>query len=65
MSYQEKRSIVNIITTLLVTGLYYTYVFQTNDISGMSTEELLRFWSKAMLIVIPVMIVSKIVVHIN
>ena len=30
----------------------------------MSTEELLRFWSKAMLIVIPVMIVSKIVVHI-
>lgn len=64
MSYQEKRSIVNIITTLLVTGLYYTYVFQTNDISGMSTEELLRFWSKAMLIVIPVMIVSKIVVHI-
>jgi len=64
MSYQEKKNVVNIVSTLLITGGYFWYVTQSGPAPDLSTEELLKFWAKSMLILIPVSIVGKIIVHI-
>ncbi len=64
MSYQEKKNIVNIIGTLLISGIYFWYILQSHDGTNMTTDELLRFWASSLLILIPVTIVSKIVIHI-
>ena len=60
MYYQEKKSIVNMISTLLVYGIYYWIVFQKYDGVVMSPEEQLQFWGKTMLLIIPIAIASKI-----
>ncbi len=62
MDYQEKRSIVNILSTIVVFSVYYWFVFERFDAQVMTTDEQLQFWSKAILIAIPVSIVSKVVV---
>jgi len=64
MSFQEKRNIVNIISTLLISGIYFWYVFQSHPEASMSTDELLSFWATTLLILIPVTIVAKIIIHI-
>lgn len=64
MSYQEKRSILNMISSVLISGIYFWYVFQGDPTAGMSSEELLYFWGKSILILIPVTIVAKIVIAI-
>lgn len=64
MSYQEKRSILNMVSTVLISGIYFWYVFKGNPTVGMSAEELLYFWGKSILILIPVTIVAKIVIAI-
>lgn len=40
------------------------YVLQSGPAPDLSTEELLKFWAKSLLILIPVSIVGKIIVHI-
>ncbi len=64
MYYQEKKSIVNIISTLLIYGIYYWIVYQEYSARSMSHEEELQYWGKTMLLIIPIAIVSKIIVHI-
>lgn len=64
MDYHERKSIVSITSTILVLGIYYWSVFANYSELVMSTEEELRFWGKAILIAIPVSIVSKIIVMI-
>lgn len=64
MSYQEKKNIVNIIGTLVITGSYFWYVTQSGPAPDLSTTELLKFWAKSMLVLIPVSIAGKIIVHI-
>lgn len=64
MSYQEKRNVVNIISTLLITAGYFWYVFESRPDQGLNTDELLSFWAKTLLILIPVSIVAKIAIHI-
>ena len=64
MSFQEKRNIVNIFSSILISGIYWWYVFQTHHGENMSTDELLKFWSTSLLILIPVTIVAHIVIHI-
>ena len=64
MSYQEKRIIVNILSTLLITIMYLFYVFESYPEVGTTTDELLKFWAIAFLILIPVSIVSRIIIHI-
>ena len=63
MDYHEKKSIVTIIGTILVFSIYYWFVFQRHD-PGLSTEEELQFWSKAILLGIPISIAAKIVLYI-
>ncbi len=64
MSIQEKRKIVNIISTLLITSIYFWYVLQSRPEKAMTTDELLSFWATSLLILIPVSIVAKIIIHI-
>lgn len=64
MDYHEKKSVVNIITSLLVFGFYYGYVFKDYSDQILTTEEELQFWAKAILIAIPVSIVAKIIMYI-
>ena len=64
MEYQERKSIATIIGTILIFGIYYWFVFQRYHIASLSTEEELQFWSKAILIGIPVSIGGKIVLYI-
>jgi len=61
MDYQEKKSIVNILSTVLVLGIYYWTVFQRFDSEVLTTEAQLQFWAKAILIAIPISIGTKIV----
>lgn len=61
MDYHEKKSIVSILSTVAVFGFYYWSVFQDYQTQVLTTEEELQFWSRAILMAIPVAIVSKIV----
>ena len=64
MSYQEKKKIVSIISTVLITGFYALYVYQKYQAGVLDTSNIFQFWSLRILILIPVSIVSKIIIHI-
>ena len=64
MSYQEKRSIVSIISSLLIFGIYSMYVFRKYQEGGHVLANDLSFWATAFLILIPVSIAANIIMHI-
>lgn len=63
MSIQEKRGIVSLVSSLLITAIYFLVVLRSYP-EGMTTDEELKFWAKTLLILIPVKIVGMIVLHI-
>jgi VanZ family protein len=64
MSYQEKRSLVGIISTLLILGFYSLYVFNRYHDIIVNTPNDFKFWGKTFIILIPVQIVAQIIVQI-
>ncbi|QYR21770.1 hypothetical protein KZ483_01620 [Paenibacillus sp. sptzw28] len=64
MSFQEKRNIVSLITTLLILPLYCMYVFQRYQERSFNSADELSFWGAFILILIPVSIAAKIIIHI-
>jgi hypothetical protein len=64
MSYQEKRSLASIFSLLLSTSLYGTYILQRYQAGGAEGPNALSFWAAAILILVPVQIVSVIIVQI-
>jgi hypothetical protein len=64
MSYQEKRSLVSLIGTILVLGLYGLYVYHKYQDVILIMNNDFRFWGKAFFILIPVMIVAQIIIQI-
>ncbi|MEQ9403945.1 MAG: hypothetical protein RIM99_10185 [Cyclobacteriaceae bacterium] len=64
MYYHEKKSILNILSTLIIYGIYYWFVFEKYGSEAMSPEEELQFWGKTLLLVIPIAIAGKIIIHI-
>lgn len=64
MSFQERRSLVNLISTLLVTPVYSAYMMQRFPEGDAYSPDVLHFWGLFFLILIPVTIVAKIVVYI-
>lgn len=64
MSYQEKKALLNLLTYFTVIGSYGWYVYTHYWNPTMNTDELLLFWSKFLLISIPVQIVLHILIHI-
>ncbi len=64
MSYQERRSLVNLIGSILVTTLYSAYMIQRYPEAGWYAPEVFHFWGSFFLILIPVTIVARIVIYI-
>lgn len=64
MSYQERRSLVNLISSILVTLLYSAYMIQRYPAVGLYAPEVFHFWGSFFLILIPVSIVARIVIYI-
>ncbi|MRN52296.1 hypothetical protein [Paenibacillus monticola] len=63
MSYQEKKNVVSLLSTLLIFGFYCSYVFQVHQESTELIDNF-RFWGASILILIPVSIVVKIIITI-
>lgn len=64
MSFQERRSMVNLVSTILVTALYSAYMIQRFPQGNAYSPEVFRFWGAFILIFIPVTILTRIVIHI-
>lgn len=64
MSYQEKRSLVNLISSILVTVAYCAYMIQRYPEVGLYSPEVFQYWGAFFLILIPVSIVARIVIYI-
>ncbi|MBL8134301.1 MAG: DUF2178 domain-containing protein [Anaerolineae bacterium] len=64
MSYQEKRSLVSIATTLLVSSIYLSYMLGRFPGADVPIVELLRYWGAVILLSIPVFILATIFVTI-
>lgn len=63
MSYQEKRTIVTVLTGTLILIAYCIYAFgKVSD--GVAAEEDLKFWASTMLLFIGIGIVANIIIQI-
>jgi hypothetical protein len=63
MSYQEKKNIVSLISTLLIFTCYCTYVFQRYPAALLDQSDSFKFWGAVILILIPVTMVAKIIIE--
>ena len=64
MSYQEKKMIVNIISTILIFGIYSIYVYNKHETGEIDLINDLSQWGIFFLILIPVSIVANIIIEI-
>lgn len=64
MSYQEKRAIMSLLSSILIFTLYSMYSYHNTDISRITSDTDFSFWGRFILILIPVSIVARIVIHI-
>lgn len=64
MSYQEKKNIVSLISTLLISSLYSMYVFHMYQEGRFHSTDVLSFWGSFIIILIVVSIVAKIIINI-
>jgi len=64
MSFQERRSIVNVFSTILISAVYSAYMLPRYPAGGDYSAEVFRFWGLFLVILIPVSIVAKIIIHI-
>ena len=63
MSYQEKKTIVSIVTGLLILVSYFMYTYSKYQ-SGVVIEGDLKFWATAILVFIGIGIVATIIIQI-
>lgn len=59
MTYQEKKSIVSLISTILIFGLYCLYMYPKYPVGGLESE-VFRFWGSFVLTLTLVSIVAHI-----
>ncbi len=64
MSYQERRAIVSLVSSILVTGIYSAYMVQRYPETSPYSVEVFHYWGAFFLILIPVSIVANIVIYI-
>jgi len=64
MTYQEKRSVVSIVSTMAVYTVYCLYIFQKYQNGSLNPSEDIRFWGIIILIFIPIQIVVNIIITI-
>ncbi|MBD2868564.1 hypothetical protein [Paenibacillus arenilitoris] len=64
MSYQEKKIFVSIISSLLIFTLYTFYAIQNAEEGSITSDTDFRFWGSFLLVLLPVSIVAKVIIHI-
>jgi hypothetical protein len=62
MTYQERRSLVSLIGTLIIIAGYLAFISGQAQATGPSVETDLQFWATAILLLIPVYIVFQMIV---
>ncbi|MFC3770071.1 hypothetical protein [Paenibacillus sp. GCM10012303] len=65
MSYQEKKVMVSIISSILIFTLYSIYAINHAEEGSITSASDFRFWGSFILILLPVSIAAKIVIHIG
>lgn len=64
MTYQEKKSIVSLISAILIFVAYCLYLYPQYPEGGLETTETFRFWGSFVLILTLVSIVAHIIISI-
>ncbi|WP_046230259.1 hypothetical protein [Paenibacillus algorifonticola] len=64
MTYQEKKSIVSLISTILIFASYCSYKYLQYPVEGLQTMESFRYWGSFILVLTVVSIVAHIVISI-
>lgn len=64
MSFQEKRSLVSLVSSIVIAVGYFQFMFQRAAAHGVSTTDDLRFWAELILILVPVYVVFKVMFHV-
>lgn len=64
MSYQERRIIVNLVSSVMITTLYTVYMLQRYPEASAYSVEVFHFWGSFFMILIVVSIVAKILIAI-
>ena len=62
MSIKESKSLTNIISTILITGIYAFVIYQRYVDGIADVTNIFKFWSITILIFIPISIVARIII---
>jgi hypothetical protein len=65
MCYQEKKIIVSIISSILIFTLYTLYAINNAEEGSITSASDFSFWGSFILVLLPVSIVAKIIIHIG
>ena len=64
MSYNERRAVAGFITTILISALYFVYVFERHPAGSAYSADVFHFWGSSILILLPVSTAANIIVQI-
>lgn len=64
MTYQEKKSIVSLISVILIFGFFCLYMYPQHPEGGLQSTETFRYWGAFVLVLTLVSIVAHIVISI-
>lgn len=64
MTYQEKKSVTNIISSVLITAIYAVIMYQRYLNGNLDDSNIFHFWAVIILIFIPISIVARIIIMI-
>ncbi len=64
MSYQERRSIASLISTVIVSVIYYLFVAWQAQAAGPEVAYDMKFWATAILLLIPVYVVFAVITQV-
>ena len=65
MSYQEKKVFVSIISNILIFTLYSLYAIKNAEEGSITSASDFSFWGSFILVLLPVSIVAKVIIHIG
>jgi len=61
MTYQERRSLSNIVMNIIITGVYFIIVYNKYNAGDFDTENMAKLWSLLILIFIPISVGARII----
>lgn len=64
MTYHERRAVVSIASSILITGIYYFYVYQRYLAGGLESVNDLTFWAAVIVTFVPISVAAQIVIAI-